>query len=87
MTNNYALLLDNSKMLYLKIVLALFYDWGQFSTLKSYNSAYFKAMVTNKISKSKLKFYLSNDVSFIYFWLLNNELQVVKAVYIFWDTL
>ena len=31
--------------------------------------------------------YLSNDVSFTYFWLLNRELQVVKVLYIFWDIL
>ena len=39
------------------------------------------------MSKSKFKFYLPNDVSFTYFWHFNDELQAVKVVYIFWDTL
>ena len=54
--------------------------------LKSYNSAYFTPIVTNKISKSKFKLYLSNDVTFTYFWLFNNELEVIKVVKIFGGT-
>ena len=59
-TDSYAMLLDNSKVGYLKIVLTLFYDWGQFSDLKSYNSCIFQA----NCNKLDIKICLSSSFIF-----------------------
>ena len=88
-TDSYALLLDNSKVGYLKIILSLFCDWGQFSDLKSYNSCLFQA----NCNKLYIEICLSSSFIFptmyhlVIFDFSTMFYKSLKLFTFFWDTL